>query len=143
MPEPVSRMLRTRQTIFLVISSLLALFILYEIFAGSLPWYDALGAYVIGLPIGYLLGRMLKVRWRESDEQAISESDAAGTIAIVVYIGFAASREWILGHWFAAAVVLPLSLSIASGILLGRYLAIRLSINRVLAAQGASARPSL
>ena len=133
MPTSISRALRTRQTLFIAIALALAAFILYEIVRGSVPWYDALGAYIVGLPIGYLLGRMLKVRWHEGDQQAISETDAAGTIALVVYIAFAASREWILEHWFAAAIVLPISLAIAAGILLGRYLAIQRSINKVLA----------
>ncbi|HVW82574.1 MAG TPA: hypothetical protein VHC68_01345 [Candidatus Paceibacterota bacterium] len=135
MANSVSRRLSVRQTLFLGIASLLTLFLLYELARGAVPWYDVLGAYLAGLPIGYALGRMLKVRWHESDEQAISETDAAGTIALVVYIAFAASREWILGHWFAAALVLPISLALAAGLLLGRYLAIRDSINRVLRAQ--------
>lgn len=132
----VSKRLRVRQTIFIIIALLLAAFILYDVIVNAVPWYDALGAYIIGLPIGYLLGRAIKVRWHETDEQAISETDVAGTIALVIYIAFAATREWILGHWFAAAIVLPISLALASGLLLGRYLGMQRSIRRVLREQG-------
>jgi hypothetical protein len=135
MPSHVSRRLAIRQALFIGIAILLTLFVLYEVIFNAVPWYDLFGAYVVGLPIGHALGRMLKIRWHESDEQAISETDAAGTIALVLYIAFAASREWILGHWFAAALVLPISLALAAGLLLGRYLAIRNSVNRVLRAQ--------
>lgn len=136
MQNSISKRLRTRQAIFIVIAILLALFILYDIVVNAVPWYDAAGAYIIGLPIGYLLGRAIKIRWHETNEQAISETDAAGTIALVLYIAFAVTREWILGHWFAAAIVLPISLALAAGLLLGRYIGIRESINRVLREQG-------
>lgn len=136
MQNPISKRLRTRQAIFVVIAVALAAFILYDVIENAVPWYDALGAYIIGLPLGYLLGRAIKVRWHETNEQAISETDAVGTIALVIYIAFAATREWILGHWFAAAIVLPISLALAAGLLLGRYLGIQRSINRVLREQG-------
>jgi hypothetical protein len=132
----VSKRLRTRQTMFIWIAALLAAFILYEIVVSVVPWYYALGAYIIGIPLGYLLGRAMKIRWHETDEQAISENDIIGTIALVLYVLFALSREWILGQWFAAALVLPLSLALASGLLLGRYFGIQRSINRVLGEQG-------
>ena len=51
-------------------------------------------------------------------------------------VAFAVTREWILGHWFAAAIVLPISLALAAGLLLGRYIGIQRSINRVLREQG-------
>jgi hypothetical protein len=123
---------------FIILAVLLTAFLLYELFVGAVPWYDAVGAYLIGLPLGYLLGRALKIRWHDTDAQAIAENDAIGTIALVVYIAFAVSREWILGHWFAAAIVLPISLALAAGLLLGRYIAIERSINRVLTAHGES-----
>lgn len=68
MANLVSRRLSVHQTLFLGIASLLTLFLLYELARGAVPWYDVLGAYLAGLPIGYalaaglLLGRYLAIR---------------------------------------------------------------------------------
>ena len=129
----VSRTLRTRLTLFLVIGIAIFAFILYDVFDGVLTPSLAVLAIVIGGVIGFFLGRVRSVKRHEKTNEIVSELDIAGIIAIIVYIAFDVSRDWIFGHFIQGPALSAFTLAILSGALFGRFLGMRVSINRLLA----------
>lgn len=130
----VSRRLRTRLSLFLVIGIAILCFILYDVFDGALPYWLAVVALAIGGAVGFLLGRVRSVKRHEKTNEIVSELDVAGIAAIVLYIAFDASRDWIFGHWIQGPALSAFTLAILSGALFGRFLGMRMSINRLLRA---------
>ena len=48
--------------------------------------------------------------------------DWVGGIVLVLYIGFAVSRNWVLGHWVKESFLAEIGLSLTAGTLVGRLL---------------------
>jgi ABC-type amino acid transport system permease subunit len=128
----VSSRLRARLIIFFLISLALIAFIGYEVYIGDGAWWMALASLIVGAVVGFLYGRFARVRWHETQEQVIMQYDTIGYIIIGLYILFSFFRDWILGHFFAGAVLETLTLSLVAGILFGRFFGLHSAIMRVL-----------
>ena len=128
----VSRKLRIRLGIFLLISIVIAAIIVRDVVIGDLAWWLAALGIIVGVAAGTPLGRLLTIKWHETEEHAFSEMDIAGGIGIALYIALEVSRNWLLGHWVSGVALSTLSLAFLAGALFGRYLGIRISVSRVL-----------
>ena len=124
--------LRTRLWIFFGIAVVLAGFIIYDAVIGTLAWWLAALGLLLGIVVGTVLGRMVTIVWHETEEHVISELDVAGYVAIGLYIAFALSREWLFGHWLHGATLTAFTLSVASGLLLGRFLGMLATVGRTI-----------
>lgn len=115
----VDRKLRIRLGIFVLIALVLLGLAAYDVVRGDLAWWEAVLTLVMGLGIGYLFGRAVKIRWHESEEKVITQMD-------------------LLGEFFTGAVLTAITLAAVSGILIGRFLGMRQNIRRTLSEE----RPS-
>jgi hypothetical protein len=82
---------------------------------------------LLSIVLGYILGRFFFVRmhrfdWDEENSKVISKMDWIGGIVLLLYIGFAVSRKWILGHWVQESFLAEIGLSLTAGTLIGRLL---------------------
>ncbi len=121
-----------RQRIFQLISVALLGFIAYDTYLGYVSWWQALLAIIVGLGLGFVMGRLMKVRWDADDERVVTQMDVIGVIAIVAYIILALLRNAVLSQWLSGSALTTISLSLVAGILYGRYLGMRRSIRKVL-----------
>lgn len=127
------RGLRARLIIFLVIALAIFVIVVRDVAAGDLSWALAVIGIVIGLGIGYLLGRILTVRWHETKQRAVMEMDVAGFIAIILYVALRLAENWLFGHWLTGAALSTLSLAFLAGVLFGRFLGLNVSVRKVIA----------
>lgn len=131
--EPrIAPRLRTRLWIFFGIAVVLAAFILYDTVTGTLAWWLAALGLLLGIAVGTVLGRMVTIVWHETEEHVISQLDVAGYIAIGLYVAFAVSREWLFGHFIHGPALTAFTLSVASGLLFGRFLGMLVSVGRTI-----------
>lgn len=128
----VSRKLRMRLGLFLAISVVIAVIIIRDVVIGDLAWWLAALGIVAGAAVGTPIGRLLTIKWHETEEHAFSEMDIVGGIGLALYIALEVSRNWLLGHWVSGVALSTLSLAFLAGALFGRYLGIRISVKRVL-----------
>lgn len=117
-----------RLGIFLVIALAIIGIVITDILAGDLSWWLAVAGFIVGTGIGYLLGRMLTVRWHETKQKAVMEMDIAGFVALGLYLLFRYGGNFVLSEWLTGAALSTLSLAILAGALLGRFLGLRISI---------------
>jgi len=128
----IDRRLLLRLSIFLVIALGIVGIVLFDILSGELSWWLAVLGFVAGLLVGYVLGRLLTVKWHEGKRKAVTEMDIAGFVALGVYILLRLSENWLLGHWFTGAALSTLSLAVLGGALFGRFLGLRMSVMRLI-----------
>lgn len=127
-----ARRLYARQRIFQIIALILLGLIIYDTYIGDITWWVALIAIVIGLILGFIMGRLVRVRWDVEAQQVVTHMDIVGIIVIVLYIAFAFFRNALLSHWLTGAALTATSFALAAGILYGRYLGMRHSVNKVI-----------
>jgi hypothetical protein len=108
--------------------------ITYQLWAGGhlLP---ALAAGGVGLLIGLLMGYLSKVYWHEEATQVVAKMDKLGGVVLAAYVVVALSRRWVLGHWFTGHELTAVTLAFTAGVMLGRLLATRRAVIRVLRSQ--------
>lgn len=123
--------LRIRLTMFLLISLVLMGFIIYDLADRVITPLTAGIALVTGLVIGYGLGRSVYVRWHETEEKVVTQMDTVGMLAIGAYIVFALLRHKLLGEWLTGIALTGATLTLVAGLLFGRYLGMRYSIQKV------------
>ncbi len=131
----VDRKLRIRMAIFLLIALVLLGVVLRDVWLAILAAWVAAIALLAGLAIGYIMGRLVNIRWHEDEEKVVTRMDIAGGIAIGIYIVLALSRSWLLGHWFAGVALTAITFATAAGVLMGRFLGMRTNILRALDAR--------
>ncbi len=87
---------------------------------------------LIGIGLGFLAGRMIKVKWHEKRNKVISEMDRIGMIILIIYIIFEYNRNAIFGRWLEGATLTAFGFSILTGMMLGRFLNTKMDIEDVL-----------
>lgn len=128
----VDRKLLVRLSIFLGIAVAMVGIVGSDVVHGDLSWQFAGFGFLSGGVIGYILGRILTVRWHETKRKAFMEMDITGFIAIGVYIALRLSEDYVLGEWFTGAALSTLSLAVLAGALFGRFLGLRVSIAKLI-----------
>ena len=116
--------LRTRVRLYLGISFLIVLAIIYRVVAHGGGLLYPLIALAIGIIVGVLVSRMYLLSWDTQAEQVVSRIDIYGTILLVVYILFEITGEHFIRQWFEGPEVLTIILALAGGAVLGRGLGI-------------------
>lgn len=128
----IDRGLLFRLSIFLVIALIIFGVVLRDVYEGLLTWQLAVVGIGIGAVIGYILGRILTVSWHETKQKAVLEMDVVGIIAIILYVALRVSENWLFGHWLSGAALSTLSLAVLAGVLLGRFLGLRISVMKLI-----------
>lgn len=131
----IEKRLFIRLYIFLVISFVLLVYIIREVFIGNIFWLLAISGICFGAVVGIILGRYMGVVWHEEKEKVISKLDMIGAIAIVLFIILNLTREWIFGHWIHGVSLSVFTLCVLSGALFGRFLGMRYKVMHILKEQ--------
>ena len=125
--------LRRLALFFLVVTGILV----YEVSHDYIALYLALGGYVLGFAIGYVVGkRMHNITWNEEASKVIGKMDRLGIIILVVYLIFAISRRWIFSHWLEGHALSAFVLSISCGAIISRLWFVRRKIREELEKAG-------
>ena len=95
----------------------------------------AMGALISGFFCGLLFVRRKKIYWEEDTARVIGKMDQAGTVLLVIYIFFTATRHWFLHQWLQGNQLTAFSFSFAAGAMGGRLFSMRRQIVRVLKEQ--------
>jgi O-antigen/teichoic acid export membrane protein len=128
----VDKRLRFRLAIFLAIGLVILGFVGYDVLRAELSWWLALLAIALGVLAGYGIGRAAQIRWHETEEKVVSQMDVVGIAAILIYVGFRFSSNWLIGHWLTGVALSTFTLAVLGGALVGRFLGIRHSVKRTL-----------
>jgi uncharacterized membrane protein YraQ (UPF0718 family) len=130
--QHVHKRLRTRVRMYLGISAVIILAIIYRVIVHGGGVLYPLIALIIGIVIGIFLSRMFKVSWDTNAEKVVSRIDIYGTILLIVYIIVEISGEDLIRHWFSGPEVLTIILAVAGGAVLGRGIGIGRKMLQVL-----------
>ena len=129
--QHMDRKLVFRLSIFLLIALIILGIVVYDVAIGYLAWWMAALSFLAGTAAGYVLGRILTVRWHETEQKAVMEMDVAGFVAIGIYIGLRFGENWLFGYFLSGTALSTLSLAFLAGALFGRFLGLRKSVVKV------------
>ena len=130
----IPKNLRNRVRIYLGISVIIVLAILFRIFIDREDFWFASLAFVIGIVVGVFLSRMYKIWWDTDAQKVASRLDTYGSILLVAYIAFELLGEQYIRSIFAGPMILTMILALAGGAVLGRGLGIGRKMLQVLRA---------
>jgi hypothetical protein len=128
----VHKRLRNRVRLYLGVSVVLIVVIIYRMLVDGGGFLFPLIALVVGLGIGLLLARMFKVSWDTDAEKVVSRMDIYGTSLLIFYIILEMTGEHYIRQWFTGSEVLTIILALAGGAVLGRGFGMSQSMMRVL-----------
>ncbi len=116
----LDKKLRFRLRIYFVISIILIGVVLFEILTERVSIMLASAGLVIGLIAGVVAARMFLLSWDKDAKRVISKLDIVGGVILALYIIFAIYRGRIIGHYVQRSFVTGTSLSVVTGIMIGR-----------------------
>lgn len=128
----VSGRLKFRIILFLIIAVVMFGIMAYDVVLREAPWWMALAGLAVGLGIGFIFGRLARVRWHDTEEKVVTQNDAMGIVVIVAYIGVAALRNVVLHDILSGNALLTVTFALAAGVLFGRFYGMHISIMKVL-----------
>jgi hypothetical protein len=130
----IDKKLLFRLRMFIVIFVALLGFVIYELISSAVNPVFALLGIVLGIGLGTVLARMYKLSWNKDETKVVGRLDMIGIIILIVYIGFALSRNFLFGHIIQGPSLGVFTLSITAGSMLGRVLATHQGIRDLLKA---------
>jgi len=116
----VSPKLRRNIRMYLSISGIMLVVIVYRIIVAGNSFQYPLLAFAIGLVVGFSVSRMYAISWDKEAEQVVSRMDAYGLMFLAAYIGFEIASHYFIEHWLEGPLVLTVVLSSVGGALIGR-----------------------
>ncbi len=129
-----------RVLVQLVIFSLVSLGLLvavsYDAIAGQIGLGLVATGLVVGLVVGYFVGKIFKLKWHEDTRKVIMSLDRMGFVLIGLYIAFRIFGEQLLGHYVAGATLTALTFAFLAGLLFGRLISVWSGVSRILKEQG-------
>lgn len=124
--------LRTRLRLYFVIF----LGMLGVVAGDTLVTATAPGLVIVGLIArvvgGVVVSRTYRLNWDADAAKVVSRIDRIGAAILVLYMVFAISRSWLIGHWVQGSALGPVGLSIVCGVMFGRVAGMSHGIRRVL-----------
>jgi hypothetical protein len=125
----VHRKLILRLRLFALVGLGMCGAVTYQVLTYQVLVLPTLAAAGTGLLVGLVVGRLSKVLWHEEATQVVAKMDRLGGVVLAL------SRRWVLGHWFAGHQLTALTLAFTGGVMVGRLLATRREVVRVLKSQ--------
>jgi hypothetical protein len=116
----LDKKLRRRLKIYFVISIIMICVVIFEVLSGNLSLSIALIGLMLGVFIGVIAARMFLVSWHNDAKKVISRLDIVGGAILILYIVFAIFRGRIIGHFVQRNYITGASISLITGIMIGR-----------------------
>jgi hypothetical protein len=118
--RPVHRRIQVQQLLTVVIGLVVLGLAVVDLVAGVLGPIPAVAGFVGGAVVGLVAARVNRVAWDAETARVVASVDRIGLVILVVVLAARLSRDWLLGHWAAGAVLTALGLWITAGSLVGR-----------------------
>jgi hypothetical protein len=106
--------------------------IVVEVLAGRFGLAYALIGVCVGLVIGIIVSRSRHLSWDEETNSVIGRIDWIGAILLMCYLVFVFTKSYFLGFYVQGGALFALLLGLTAGTMLGRVLATRRGINKLL-----------
>jgi hypothetical protein len=106
--------------------------IVIEVLAGRFGIAFALIGVCVGLVIGIIVSRRYHISWDEETNNVIGRTDLIGAVILVCYLVFVFTKSYFLGFYVQGAALFALLLGMTAGSMLGKVLATRRGINKLL-----------
>lgn len=116
----IDKKLKFRLRIYFAISIILLGIVLFEVLTGRVSIVLALIGLLVGTAVGIIAARMFLFSWDKDAKKVISRLDIVGGLILAVYIVTAIFRGRIIGHFVQGSYVTGTSLSVVTGIMIGR-----------------------
>lgn len=100
-----SERLQKHIIVFGIIAWILILIVIYAILTREIRLSYALTAFILGIIVGMLFGRIYRIYWHPDDEQVVSRVDFFGALLICLYILMEIFRDDILALWVYGPIV--------------------------------------
>lgn len=124
--------LKRRLVAYPVIALIMFGVVIYDaIIGGVSPLWILVGG-LVGLGIGYLVGHIFKVYWREDISKVVMGIDRLSVILIIAYIVFRIGSEHLLQQYLHGQELSIVTYSLLAGLLTGRMIGILQKAGRVL-----------
>ena len=94
-------------------------------------WWILLGA-IIGIILGYVVGRAFRLSWHEDSQKVIMNVDRTGFIVIILYVLIRALVNSEAGNLLSGIELLAVTYSLLGGIMIGRLASMGRRIVRML-----------
>ena len=128
----VDSRLRNRTRIYFVISGILAIVVVYRLFAEAGDPLLPIVLFAAGLAGGIVFSRMYKISWDHDAQKIVSRLDIYGGVILALYIVFEIfSRRYLEAH-FSGPQALTLVFSLLSGVIIGRGIGMLRTMIRVI-----------
>ena len=125
-----------RLRIYLIVSLVIFAAIVFEVLEGRFGLALALTGVFIGLAVGIIVSRTRHLSWDEETNTVIGRIDWIGAILLVCYLVFVFTKSYFAGLYVQGAALFAVILGIIAGTMLGRVLATRHGINKLLETLG-------
>ena len=107
-----------------------------EVLEGRFGLALVLTGVLIGLLVGIIVSRVRHLSWDEETNTVIGRIDWIGAILLVCYWVFIFTKSYFAGLYVQGAALFAVVLGITAGTMLGRILATRHGINKLLETLG-------
>ena len=135
-PAPVHRRIRVQQLIGVVIGLVVLGLAVVDLAQGTIGPVGAMAGLAGGAVVGVLAARINRLVWDAESARVDARIDRIGLAILAAMVVARLSRDWLLGHWAAGALLTALGLWITAGTLAGRVLATRRAVVAVLRSVG-------
>jgi hypothetical protein len=115
----------------LIITTIFGL-VAHKVYMGDLPLSLAVLGLFLGVVLGWILGRILKIFWNPTTQKVVARVDKTGIFFLILYFSVELGREWIFSHWLKGVELSTFVLIFLGGLLLGRLLILMKQIRDVL-----------
>ena len=116
----LDKKLRFRLRIYFVISVIMIGVVMFEVLSEKVSLSLALIGLMLGVFVGVIAARMFLLSWHKDAKKVISRLDFVGGAILVIYIIIAIFRGRIIGHFVQGSYVTGTSISVVTGIMIGR-----------------------
>lgn len=131
----VTRKLRLMVRIYFVISVILVAVVVFDIVRDDINIFFPILAGLIGIGIGLIVARIYHISWDHGAKKVISRFDEIGAFILTLYVFFELFKEQLINHYVHGPAVLATSISLLTGIMIGRVYGISGKITRILKEQ--------
>jgi hypothetical protein len=132
----IDKKLLFRLRMFVVVFLVMTGVVIFETYNLSVNPFISIGGLLLGIVIGFVMGRMYKLSWDKNESKVVGNLDRVGMIFLVVYIIFAIFRNRIFGNFIHGGSLSVFTLGLTAGSMFGRVLFARKGIVDLLEAVG-------
>ena len=122
--------------IFGLVSLGLLVAVFYDAVMGQIGVGFVVGGLVVGVGVGYVVGKIFKLAWHEDTLKVVMSLDKMSFVLIGLYVAFRIFGEQLLGHYIQGNALTAVSFAFLSGLLFGRLISIWNGVSYILKQQG-------